>query len=484
MDNLATNISFVEDPIPRLRRSLAAYSTALVLSLLAIGLTRYLHVFHGIPWMLPLFSVALAAWMGGFLPAAMATLLTTWGIYALVLAPESGNALSATMVGRALTFDAITLLVAYLVSQGSRAMALLATSEMHYRSMTETAPDVLVTIDSNSRILSINPAAREIFGYEPSELIGRELTILIPERYREAHKQGIARYLATGVRKLTWTGVQLPGLRKNGEEIPLEISFGTYTSDGEPRFTGFIRNVSDRRNAEAALMHSEKLAAVGRLASSIAHEINNPLEAVTNLLYLSEGTQDVAEIHGYVKAAEREVRRVSVIANQTLHFHGRSDDRVPVPCEELIEDSLALFQGRLLNARISVVQRQRATRLAVCIQGEMRQVLNNLIGNAIDALPPDGGRILIRSRDATDWRTGRTGVVLTVADTGAGMSKETVNKIFDAFFSTKGIRGAGLGLWICSQLVERSHGALRVRSSQQPGRSGTVFTLFLPGIAA
>ncbi|HET9088553.1 MAG TPA: PAS domain S-box protein [Acidobacteriaceae bacterium] len=470
----------MEDPIPRFSRSLAAYLAAVVLSLLAIRLTYHFHLFSGIPWTLSLFSVALVAWIGGVFPAAVTTLFTTCGVYALVLAPASGRPYSATILGQGLAFDAVALFMAYLISQRNRAVSLLATSEMHYRSMTETAPDVLITIDSDSRILSINPAVREIFGYEPSELIGQELLILMPDRYRAAHKQGIARYLATGVRKLAWTGVQLPGRRKNGEEIPLEISFGSYMSDGEPRFTGFIRNVSDRRNAEAALMQSEKLAAVGRLASSIAHEINNPLEAVTNLLYLSEGTQDVAEIHGYVKAAEREVRRVSVIANQTLQFHGRSNTPVPVPCEELVDASLALFQGRLLNARISVMQRQRAKRLAVCIEGETRQVLNNLIGNAIDALPPDGGRILVRSRDATDWSTGRTGVVLTVADTGAGMNRETVNKIFDAFFSTKGMRGAGLGLWICSQLVERSHGALRVRSSQHEGRSGTVFTLFLP----
>ena len=474
------NTFFVEDVISRISRYRKDYSAALILPVMAVALTAYLPLFNGISWTSSFLAVAIVAWIGGMAPATLATFLATCGIYAFVLAPASHHAHGSVMIARVLVFDMAALLIGYLVSQRNRAMSLLATSEMHYRSMAETAPDVLITIDSESRILSINPAAKTIFGYEPSELIGKEMPILMPEEYRSAHRNGITRYLATGVRNIPWTGVQLPGRRKDGAQIPLEISFGSYISEGEQRFTGFIRNVSDRRNAEAALLQSEKLAAVGRLASSIAHEINNPLEAVTNLLFLSQDSTDLAEIKGYVETAEREVRRVSVIANQTLQFHGHSSIPDAVNSEELVNGSLALYQGRLINAHIRVDQRQRAKRSAVCIEGEIRQVLNNLIGNAIDALPRNDGRISIRSRDATDWSTGRAGVRLTVADTGSGMSRETQAKIFDAFFSTKGIGGAGLGLWICSQLVERNHGVLRVRSSQRQGHSGTVFTLFLP----
>jgi signal transduction histidine kinase len=228
------------------------------------------------------------------------------------------------------------------------------------------------------------------------------------------------------------------------------------------------------------LVQNEKLAAVGRLASSIAHEINNPLEAVTNLLYLSQGSADLAEVKDYLQTADREVRRISIIANQTLQFHKHSSTPVAVRCEELASGSLALYQGRLVNANIRVDLRHRAKRLALCIEGEIRQVLNNLIGNAIDSLPAQDGRIMIRSRDGTDWKSGRAGVVLTIADTGCGMSPDTQAKVFEAFFSTKGLGGAGLGLWICCQLVERNQGGLRVRSSQRPRARGTVFTLFLP----
>lgn len=464
----------------RVYRSSVGYGLGFLLALLAVGLTHYVPLFTQIPWTLSLFAVALVAWIGGVMPALLALLLTTVGIYALVLAPASRGSRDPKSLAQTLAFDLTALMISYLVTQRNRAVSALTASERHYRSVTETASDVVITIDSESRILAINPAVKAVFGYEPSELIGEEMPILMPETYRAAHKLGIARYLGTGVRHIPWNGIQLPGLRKDGEEIPLEISFGSYKADGEQRFTGFIRDISDRRKTEAALIQNEKLAAVGRLASSIAHEINNPLEAVTNLLYLCDGSTNLEEIKDYVKTADREVRRISVIANQTLQFHRQSNTPVPVRCEELLFGSLALYQGRLINAHTHIDQRQRAERSPLCIEGEIRQVLNNLIGNAIDALPQQGGKILMRSRDGTDWKTGRPGVVLTIADTGSGMSLETQAKVFEAFFSTKGLGGAGLGLWICCQLVDRNQGRLRVRSSQRLGAKGTVFTLFLP----
>jgi PAS domain S-box-containing protein len=468
----------LEVAIPRVNRSLAGYVAAVGFTTLAVGITVYVPLFTSVPWILSVFAVAIVAWVGGIPPAIAATLLATCGIYGLILGPASHH--SRTGLAQAVAFDLIALLIAGLVSHRNRVMSLLKSSETHYRSVTETASDVVITIDSKSRILSINPAVREVFGYEPAELIGKEMPMLMPERYRGSHKEGLAKYLATGIRHIPWTGVQLPGCRKNGEEIPLEISFGSYQEEGEQRFTGFIRDITDRRKAEAALMQSEKLAAVGRLASSIAHEINNPLSAVMNLLHLSERSSDLAEIKQFLELAQREVRRVAVIANQTLQFHGRSSTPEPVRGEEAVSGSLALYQGRLLNAQIRVEQRHRATRLALCIAGEIRQVLNNLIGNAIDALPADGGRILIRSRDATDWSSGRQGIVLTFGDTGYGMSRETRQRAFEPFFSTKGPGGTGLGLWICSQLVAQNRGKLRVRSRAGSGRSGTVVTLFLP----
>lgn len=464
----------------RYNRYLLGYVVGIILSLLAVGLTYYIPVLNRIPWTIAFLSIAAVAWVGGQAPTLVAALIMTCGIYGLVLVPAHPDLFDSGASTQAIVFDLVAILIASLLSQRNRAISSVEASEMHYRSVTETASDVVITIDSDSRILSINPAVKEVFGYDPAELIGEQMPILMPERYREAHRHGLARFLMTQVRHIPWTGVQLPGRRKDGEEIPLEISFGSYTSEGQKRFTGFIRDVSERRAAEAAILKSEKLAAVGRLASSIAHEINNPLEAITNLLYLCRGSGEITEIQTYLETAEREVRRISIIANQTLQFHKLPSTPETVRCEELVNGSLSMYQGRLVNASISAEQRHRADRLPFVVEGEIRQVLNNLLSNAIDALPPRGGRILVRSRDATEWKNESVGVVLTVADMGTGMSPQTLEKLFDAFFTTKGLGGTGLGLWISNQLVERNEGKLRVRSSQKIGGSGTVFTLFLP----
>jgi two-component system, sporulation sensor kinase E len=255
-------------------------------------------------------------------------------------------------------------------------------------------------------------------------------------------------------------------------------------SRGKPvRLVGIFLDVTGRRQTEATLRQSEKLAAVGQLASTIAHEINNPLESVTNLFYLARASGNVAEIHNYLETAEYELRRVADITSQTLRFHRQLSNPTEASCDDLIAASLMLYQGRLATTKIQVEKRKRARCPVRCFEGEIRQVLNNLIGNAIDAMP-QGGRLLIRSAECTDCRTRRRGLRITVADTGRGMSKRTMEKIFSPFFTTKGTAGTGLGLWVSHEIVERHRGRLRVRSSERPRRSGSVFALFLPFDAA
>ncbi|HEX4031185.1 MAG TPA: PAS domain S-box protein [Terracidiphilus sp.] len=462
-----------------LKRIFLGYGAAAVLTPLAVLGTSHIPVFRTIPWTLSYLVVALCVAIGGTLPALLSTLASACGIYFLLLAPRQAYSSDLNVFVQIGAFLITAALITYLVRQRSLAMSSLQSSEMHYRSVAETSPDVVVTVDRDSRILSINPSVKAVFGYEPEDLIGKSLTALIPERMRAAHLAGISRHLATGDRHIPWNGVQLPGLRKDGHEVPLEISFSSYGAAENLRFTGFIRDISDRHRTHAALIQSEKLAAVGRLASSIAHEINNPLEAVTNLIYLSRATPDAAKIQEYLELADHELRRVSMIANQTLQFHKQSNTPVQVDCDALASVSLNLFQSRLANRQISLERRGRAKRAARCVAGEIRQVLHNLIANAIDAAPQQG-RILIRSRDATARKSGRTGVLLTIADTGPGIPAEIRSCVFEPFFTTKGDGGSGLGLWICSHLVAKNDGILRMRTSQRPGRSGTVFTVFLP----
>lgn len=237
----------------------------------------------------------------------------------------------------------------------------------------------------------------------------------------------------------------------------------------------------ERARTEKALLDTEKLALVGRLASSIAHEINNPLEAVTNLLYLTERTQLPEEAAQYLQQAQAELLRVSQITIETLRFSRQNTSPTQVKISTLIESVVNLHEARLKGAHIRV-ERHYDERLALlCFPNELRQVIANLVGNAIDAmLGMENMRLCLRVRDACDPRTGEHGVRLTVADTGAGMQQATLQQIWEPFFTTKGATGTGLGLWVTHEIIRKHRGTVRVRSSMQRQTHGTVFTVFLP----
>ncbi len=237
--------------------------------------------------------------------------------------------------------------------------------------------------------------------------------------------------------------------------------------------------IREKERAAKALMQIEKLAAVGRLASSMAHGINNPLEAVTNLIYLSRLKTADPEIKSWLAQADQELRRVAVVATQSLQFHKQSSRPMPITCTDLFSAALSAVEGRLQNASITVQRRKCAIDPIDCFEGDIRQVLGNVLTNSIDAMPC-GGRLVLRSRQGTDWKTGRKGLVLTIADTGSGMTPDTKRRLFEAFFSTKGISGSGLGLWISAEIMHRHTGRISIRSSQRKGHAGTTVALFLP----
>jgi PAS domain S-box-containing protein len=243
-----------------------------------------------------------------------------------------------------------------------------------------------------------------------------------------------------------------------------------------------VVEITQIKRIEAALIQSEKLAAVGRMASSIAHEINNPLESVMNLIYLARTGPAPPEVVSYLDLADQELRRVANIASQTLRFHRQSTRPREISCDQLFGTSLSIYEGRLRNSNIEVEKRKRCTLPVVCYEGEIRQVLSNLVSNAIDAMP-SGGRLILRSRQATNQRSGEQGMLVTIADTGMGMSEEARKRVFEAFFTTKGIGGSGLGLWISAEIVNRHNGSIHVRSRVPTGDGaahGTVIEMFLP----
>jgi signal transduction histidine kinase len=228
--------------------------------------------------------------------------------------------------------------------------------------------------------------------------------------------------------------------------------------------------------AQEALLRSEKLAVTGRLAASIAHEINNPLEAVTNLLFLMRADLSRDQRDKYLTQAEQELARVAEITKQTLRFYREPSQPTATRIINVLDSVLTLFGQRLAGAGIQVLREERAPSATVLsTPGELRQVIANLVGNAIDAMR-GGGRLRIRISQS------RQLIRLTIADTGMGIPRDVLPTIFEPFVTTKGETGTGLGLWVTTEILKRNRWKIRVRSCSRPGRSGTIFSIVIPAL--
>jgi signal transduction histidine kinase len=238
--------------------------------------------------------------------------------------------------------------------------------------------------------------------------------------------------------------------------------------------------IAKNHAAEEAIRRAEKLAVAGRLAASMSHEINNPLASVTNLLYLIGTASSLEEAKKYKETAANELARVSQIVTQTLRFYREPSKPTLVLVTEIVDSALIVYQARLTYAEIAIERDFEECPPIVAMAGELRQVILNLIGNALDA-SSRGGRLKIRVSSTREHRNGaRPGIRLTVADTGSGISPEIRKTLFEPFVSTKGDTGTGLGLWISSEIVNRHSGKIQVRSSALSQSSWTVFSVFLP----
>jgi PAS domain S-box-containing protein len=350
----------------------------------------------------------------------------------------------------------------------------------------QTAPIGLALFDPvEFRYLRLNDRQAQIVGLPREQVLGRTLTEIAPiEGLHQMFQQVAAGH---PVRNQLLEG-ELP--TRPGEHRFWNVNyFPVYNSDGTIQaITAASLEITNQKKAEAALIQSEKLAAVGRLASSISHEINNPLEAITNLLYLVALSDELPEnVRHYIETAQSELSRVCQIATQTLRFHRQAVRATSVSAAELVDAVLNLYQGRLANSSIQVEATYSTDVKIVCFENDIRQVLNNLIANAIDAMR-HGGRLVIRAHDATDYSPGhiepRQGIRITIADTGHGMSPTVRSRVYEPFYTTKDLNGTGLGLWISAGIVARHHGRISLRSTVHPVQHGTVFSLFLPCIEA
>jgi signal transduction histidine kinase len=239
-------------------------------------------------------------------------------------------------------------------------------------------------------------------------------------------------------------------------------------------------HLAQRRKTEQALLRSEKLAVAGRLAASIAHEINNPLASVTNLLYLIGTSSSLEETKIYSTTATDELARVSEIAIHTLKFFRQLSKPTSVYLTELVDSALVLYQARLVSACVTVQKDFRTCPPMTAMAGELRQVVVNLVGNALDAMR-SGGTLSIRIDRGREYSNGsRPGLRLTIGDSGSGISPEIKSRLFEPFVSSKGDTGTGLGLWVSSEIIRKHGGTIRFKSSSSPPSTGTVFSIFLP----
>ncbi len=365
--------------------------------------------------------------------------------------------------------------------------------EQRYRVMVETASDAVICIDERGAILLANPATTKVFGYDPADLIGKPLTMLMPEYLRKLHEDGFRRYSATGQRHINWQGTELTGLRKNGQEFPVEISFGELTADGHRIFTGFVRDISERKQAEElrASLHAtqlelaqvSRLTTMGELAASIAHEVNQPLTAVTNnanacLRLLARRNLDPEVLHRALEEIVADGTRASAVIARIRAFIKKAPaERKELDINDVIQEVLALARRELSENRVLLeLELTKTLPLVLVDRVQLQQVLLNLIMNGIEAMTAvtDRRRMLL-----VQSQVGEAGdVLVAVHDSGSGFGSEG-DHVFTPFFTTK-TNGMGMGLPISRSLIE-GHGGRLWSSPNSP--HGAIFSFTLPAAA-
>lgn len=331
---------------------------------------------------------------------------------------------------------------------------------------------------ANGDFAFVSRKVQDILGFTPESWLGSGWK----QHVCEEDRQRVESYWQHA-RQLATSDCEYRGMSATGRLLWLRlVTYVDHDENGHiQQMRGLILDITERHQAEATLRLTERLAATGRLAASIAHEINNPMAAVTNLVYLIENYPGVDEqARQFARLAQEELKRMAHITRQMLGFYRESTDAGRVRISELLEGVLDLYDRRIKNSGVRVrVQIDAAPEVNV-FAGEIRQVLSNLLINALDATP-SGGQVVIRIREARDWAdSARLGTRITFADNGLGIPLELRRKVFEPFFTTKGQKGTGLGLWVSEGIVHKHQGRLRVRSTQANGRSGTCFSIFLP----
>jgi len=333
---------------------------------------------------------------------------------------------------------------------------------------------VILSKDLNGIITSWNDSATRLFGYTADEMIGASILKLIPEHLHSDEKT-ILDNIRAGHRIEHFETVRTA---KDGRPIDVSITVSPIKDDRGQVIgaSKILRDVSSRKRIEQSLLQAEKIAATGRMAATIAHEINNPLEAVMNLLFILRQKIADEEGTGYLATAESELARVSHIAKQTLGYYREHASADLTSLGDIAEHALQIYEPRCMAAGIRIVKSLESARRIVLRRGEMMQVISNLIANSIYAMPA-GGTLSVSVADVS---TPSEGIALVVADDGVGIAREDLPKVFDAFFTKRATVGTGIGLFVAKELVEGHGGQINIESDQVKEKHGTIVRAFLP----
>jgi PAS domain S-box-containing protein len=367
------------------------------------------------------------------------------------------------------------------ITEHAKAEDALRSSEAKMHGIVGSAMDAIISVDEQQRIVVFNRAAEKVFGCPAAEAIDHPLDRFIPAQFREAHRRHVQAFASSGTtsRSAHSPGI-LSGLRANGEEFPMEATISQVTVGGERLYTVILRDITERKRAEEALLRSEKLASAGRLAATIAHEINNPLAAVTNSLFLARTAENLPEsVRQYLETADEELKRVAHITRQSLGFYRESNSPAFTSVTAVLDSAVDLLRSKIKTKQVVIEKQWDGDVEVSAVSGELRQVFSNLLTNSLDAIE-EKGTIKLRVSTGAAFNNGHPCVRVTVADNGKGIDASLRRHLFEPFFTTKGTVGTGLGLWVSKQIIDKHGGTIRMRSSSDGARRGTVFSIFLP----
>jgi two-component system sensor kinase FixL len=355
------------------------------------------------------------------------------------------------------------------------------------RAILETSPDGLITIDENGIVQSFNPAAERMFGHNAAEVIGQNVSSLMPSPYREEHDAYLARFLRTGEKRIIGIGREVLGQRKDGTIFPMELAVGEVRAEGQRLFAGFVRDVSARQRAEqrvqelqSELVHVSRLSAMGEMASALAHELNQPLTAAINYAEAARGVltrrlgEEASDIANLLEKTVQQANRAGQIIRRLRQFIAKGEtERALEDLNVVVEEASALALIGAGGKGIAVRRHlEKGLPPLLLDKIQIHQVITNLIRNSIDALEGVQRREIIISTG----RTGPRAVEIAIADTGPGLAPEIADRLFQPFVTTKP-SGLGIGLSICRSIVD-GHGG-RLWASDNPD-GGTIFHVSLP----